>query len=154
MKEMIGFVLVMCTCISFACGQEAAGKKPAKGSSGVSEELKQVERDWTEAQKTGDTDKMAQIIADDWAAFGPDGVKMNKQQYLAGFKAGESKFESVELGTMDARVFGTVGVVQGSDIEKSTYKGKDSSGKYVWTDVFQKKDGNWQAVRSQVTKVK
>ena len=55
---------------------------------------------------------------------------------------------------MDVRVFGNIGVVQGSDTEKSSYKGKDTSGKYVWMDVFQKqKDGKWQAVRSEVTKV-
>ena len=40
----------------------------------------------------------------------------------------------------------------GSDTEKSTYKGKDSSGKYVWTDVFVERNGRWQAVASQSTK--
>ena len=57
------------------------------------------------------------------------------------------------MGPMDVRVFGSIGVVQGSDTEKSSYKGKDTSGKYVWMDVFQKKNGKWQAVRSEVTKV-
>jgi hypothetical protein len=55
---------------------------------------------------------------------------------------------------MDVKVLGSVAVVQGSDTEKSTNDGKDSSGKYVWTDVFAKRDGKWVAVRSQVTLVK
>jgi hypothetical protein len=33
------------------------------------------------------------------------------------------------------------------------YKGKDSSGKYVWTDVFVSRNGRWQAVASESTKV-
>jgi len=45
-------------------------------------------------------------------------------------------------------------VVQGSDTEKSMTNGKDSSGKYVWMDVFVKRDGKWVAVRSESTIVK
>jgi len=33
-------------------------------------------------------------------------------------------------------------------------EGKDSSGKYVWMDVFEKREGKWQAVRSQNAMVK
>jgi hypothetical protein len=40
------------------------------------------------------------------------------------------------------------------DDEKSTAKGKDTSGTYTWMDVFEKRDGKWQAVASQITKVK
>ena len=32
-------------------------------------------------------------------------------------------------------------------------KGKDSSGTYSWTDVFQNRGGHWLAVASQTTKV-
>jgi hypothetical protein len=39
--------------------------------------------------------------------------------------------------------------VQGSDIEKSVLNGKDTSGKWVWMDVFVKRQGRWVAVRSQ-----
>jgi len=45
-------------------------------------------------------------------------------------------------------------VVQGSDTEKSSMNGKDTSGKWVWMDVFAKRDGKWVAVRSESTKLK
>ena len=44
-------------------------------------------------------------------------------------------------------------IVTGSDVEKSSYKGKDTSGKYVWTDVFMMRGGRWQAVASHTTKL-
>jgi hypothetical protein len=44
-------------------------------------------------------------------------------------------------------------VVQGYDDETSSEKGKDTSGTYSWTDVFQKRNGHWVAVASQTTKV-
>ena len=51
-------------------------------------------------------------------------------------------------------VIGTTAIVQGSDTEKSSFKGKDTSGKWVWMDVFVMRDGKWQAVRSQSAMVK
>jgi ketosteroid isomerase-like protein len=154
MRKLIGILLMLCTWTGFALAQDAGAKKKAAAGSSVAEKLRQVERDWTDGQKAGDADKMGQLIADDWMSLGPDGQKVSKQQYLAEYKSGTNKMESIELGPMDVRVFGSIGVVQGSDTEKSSYKGKDSSGKYVWMDVFQKqKDGKWLAVRSEVTKV-
>jgi hypothetical protein len=55
---------------------------------------------------------------------------------------------------MDVKVVGNVAIVQGSDVEKSTSGKRDTSGKWVWMDVFVKRDGKWQAVRSQSAKVK
>jgi hypothetical protein len=52
------------------------------------------------------------------------------------------------------KVLGNVAVVQGGDTEKSTIGGKDTSGQWVWMDVFEKRDGKWLAVRSQSAKVK
>jgi uncharacterized protein (TIGR02246 family) len=130
-------------------GQE---KKPA--ASTTAEEIRQLERDWTDAMKAGDADKLGQLLADDWSSLGFDGKRTTKTQYLGDIKSGASKVESVELGPMDVKFIGAVAVVQGSDTEKSSTKGKDTSGKWVWMDVFVKRNGKWQAVRSQAAMVK
>jgi hypothetical protein len=52
---------------------------------------------------------------------------------------------------MAVRVFGNTAVVTGSDTEKSMENGKDTSGKYVWTDVFVKQNGKWRAVAGCLT---
>lgn len=72
---------------------------------------------------------------------------------IASLKSGSTTTQSIELGPMKVRVFGRTAIVTGSDTEKSMYKGKDSSGKYVWTDVFVNRNGRWQAVASETTKV-
>jgi hypothetical protein len=36
---------------------------------------------------------------------------------------------------------------------RSTYKGKDISGKYGWTDVFMRRGGNWQLIAGHGTPV-
>ncbi len=150
MKRLLGAIFLVTACIGMAFAQEKTA--PARGA-GVADAVKQVEHDWTDAMKAGDADKLGQIIADDWVALGPDGKKETKQAFIADFKSGKSKDESFEFGPMTVKVIGNVAIVQGSDTEKSMSAGKDSSGKYVWMDVFAKRDGNWVAVRSQLAKV-
>lgn len=54
---------------------------------------------------------------------------------------------------MKVRVFGNTAVAVGSDTEKSTNHGKDSSGRYAWMDVFVRRNGLWEAVVSESTKI-
>src|SRR5712691_10069976 len=151
MNKLVGAVLLVSACVGLAVAQ--AQTPPAKGPS-VAEAVKQLEHDWVDATKAGDTDKLGQILADDWAGIGSDGSKQTKQSYMADWKSGKSKLESFEFGPLDVKVMGSVAVVQGSDTEKSTTNGKDSSGKYAWMDVFARRDGKWVAVRSQTAMVK
>jgi ketosteroid isomerase-like protein len=155
MKKLVTVLVSVGTFAGLAFGQASAkpAATPAKAPS-VSQIVKQLERDWVEAAKASDADKLGQILADDWVSISPDGAKQTKQSDLADVKSGASKLESFEFGPMEVKVLGNAAVVQGSDTEKSTSKGKDSSGKYVWTDVFAKIDGKWQAVRSQSAMVK
>ena len=150
MKKLAGAVLFVCVFVALVLAQSP---KPAKGPS-VADAVKQLEKDWTDAMKAGDTEKLSQILADDWTGLGNDGKKSTKQSYLADVKSGKSKLESFEFGPMDVKVLGNVAVVQGSDTEKSMTDGKDSSGKWVWMDVFAKRGDKWVAVRSQTAMVK
>jgi len=143
MTKIFGVFLLVGTCLGPVYGQAT---KPA--ASGAVEAVKQLERDWSDAQKARDIDKLSQILADDWTGLGTDGAKSTKKDFLNDVKSGTNKLESFEFGPMDVKVIGTVAVVQGSDTEKSSNKGKDTSGKWVWMDVFVNRDGKWQAVRS------
>lgn len=116
--------------------------------------VKQVEREWWDAQKSNDAAKVASILADDWVGLETDGTSESKGQFVESVKSGMDKLLSVTLGPMDVKVVGNVAIVQGSDVEKSTSGKRDTSGKWVWMDVFVKRDGKWQAVRSQSAKVK
>jgi ketosteroid isomerase-like protein len=137
-----------------ACFGPLYGQATKPAASGAAEAVKQLERDWSGAMKARDIDKLSQILADDWSGLGYDGAKATKKEFLNDVKSGASKLESFEFGPMEVKVIGTVAVVQGSDTEKSSTKGKDTSGKWVWMDVFVNRDGKWQAVRSQSAIVK
>ena len=129
-QTMVACVLAVCSLSAFG---QAKSEAP-KTSASVEQVLMQMERDWTKAGLNKDAAALDRIIADDWTAIDFQGKIETKAQALADLKSGSSALQSVELGEMKVRVFGNTAVVTGSDIEKSTYKGKDSSGKYVWMD--------------------
>lgn len=125
---------------------------------GVEQTLMQMEKDWSQvglnkANMANDLKTLDRIMADDWVGIDFQGKANTKAEAVANLKSGSATTQSIELGPMRVRVFGDTAIVTGSDTEKSTYKGKDSSGKYVWTDIFVNRNGKWQAVASETTKV-
>ncbi|HML15775.1 MAG TPA: nuclear transport factor 2 family protein [Bryobacteraceae bacterium] len=131
----------------------ALAQKPATSDSSVAAQLKQIENDWSAAQKARDTKKLEEILADQWVGIGPDAKTSDKAKAIEDVKAPGNSLDSYEMGPMDVRVFGNTAIVIGSDTEKSKDSGKDTSGKYVWTDVFIKQNGKWKAISSHSTKV-
>ena len=131
-----------------------AGMTPAPAQTKApGDELKQIENDWTAAAKAKDAAKLADILSDSWVSFGWDGRREDKAAALADLKKPGNSLDTLEMGPMTVRIFGNTAIVTGSDTEKSKEDGKDTSGKYVWTDVFVKENGKWKAVSSQSTKV-
>ena len=117
----------------------------AASTPSVSDTLMQLERDWSHAGLTKDIKTLDRIIADDWVSVDPQGRGITKAQALAAVKAAQSSGQPPDLGAMKVRVFGTTAIVNGT--------GKDSNGRYAWMDVFVKRNGRWQAVASQSTKI-
>lgn len=112
-----------------------------------------TEKAWNEALLANDLATVNRIVADDWVGIDFKGAMTSKEETLAQLKSGESRNEYVELGDMNVRVYGDTAVVMGTDTEKSVYQGENTSGRYAFTDVFVKKDGRWQAVASQSTRI-
>lgn len=152
MKPLTMALFVTVLCAGTAFGQAKTKAKTAAASDS-SAELKQIENDWVAALKAKDAAKLGDILADDWVSLTWDGRTMTRSEALAQLKAPGTSLDSVEMGPMNVRFFGSTAVVTGSDTEKSMEKGKDTSGKYVWTDVFVKQGGKWRAVASQNAKV-
>jgi uncharacterized protein (TIGR02246 family) len=119
----------------------------------IVETMKRFAQDTGDAMVAGDTDKLNQIYADDWATIGSSGKIFTKEGLLSDFKSGKHKLLSFELGPMDVQVFGDVAIVQASVTEKRIHDGKDISGQFVFMDLLKKRDGKWVIVRTLGAKV-
>jgi len=119
----------------------------------VEQTLMQLERDWSQASLKKDIDTLNKIMADDWVNIDFQGKVVTKAQTIASLKSVLPATQAAGLGEMKVRVFGDSAIVTGSDTGKSGSKGKEVIEKYLWTDVFVRRNGRWQAVASQSTKV-
>ena len=141
MKKTVGALLTICI--------GAIALADTRAPTSTAETLKQLERDWAVAMKTGDGEQIGRILGDDWIEVSNDGRKLTREQLIAGVKSGRVKVESIEFGPLDVKVLGDVAVVQGSHVERSTTNGQSISGEVVWMDVFANRNGKWVVVRSQ-----
>jgi len=151
MKQL--FIAGMLVVITHLCFGQA---KPAAANSdigSIKEKLIRMEHDWGKAVIEKDFRALDRILADDWAAVGLRGKALTKADFIADLKSGATATQSVEYGAINVRVFGDTAVVTGSNTERATYKGHDSTGRYIWTDVFVKRNNQWQLVASQYTKM-
>lgn len=151
MKNLLGAAVLVCA--GAVSSQAQTASPPAKAPS-VSATVRQLEHDWLDAEQAGDADKVSQVLADDWRGVYSDGSTLTKAEFLASVRSGGFKIESYQIAPIDVKVLGNVAVAQGGDTEKSKSSGKDSSGRWVWMDVFVNRDGKWVAVRSQTVLVK
>ncbi len=126
-----------------------------KSDKAAAKQLVQLEHDWSQADVKKDAATLNRILAEDWAGIDFQGTLLTKAEVLkqVGLHSDATETESTELGDMKIRIFGSTALVSGTEIEKSEYKGEDSSGTYIWTDVFVRRGGRWQAVSSQSTKL-
>jgi ketosteroid isomerase-like protein len=154
MKQVKFIILALSLAVAavFVTAKSLAAEKREKAEN-AEQVIKQLEDDWLAALVKGDYDTYDRIVASDWMITGPEGDIQTKAEFMADWKAGVFKAESMKNDELKVRIYGDTAVVFGLETEKSTYKGKDTSGQYRFTDVLVKRGGRWQAVSTHLSRV-
>jgi len=149
MNKLIASILSTCVWIGTAlAGPPELSKDPI-----VVGAIEQLEQDMGDAMVRVDIGRLNQIFADDFSTIGSAGKIITKKELLVDFASFHNRLVSYELGSMDVQVYGDLAFAYGSVCEKTVRDGKDRSGKFVWMDVFEKRDGKWMVVRSTGARV-
>jgi ketosteroid isomerase-like protein len=151
MKKLLSLMIALCVVSCSALAQTPAAKSAKSGSD--QETLKQIEHDWDAADTKTDVAALDRLLASDFVQINLNGQLETKAQRLAALKSGERKFESKTINDMKVQLLGDVAIVYGLSTTKGTLQCRDMSGQFRWTDVFAKRNGRWQAVTTQSTKV-
>ena len=158
MKRILGIMTLAVAAISFSScattGQKSASTAAAAASptENVAQAITKLERDWADVTVKGDLAATGRIVADDWIGTSWNGETQPKAQIMEELKTGAYKPSSINVDNIKVRTFGDVAVATLTQTEKSQYKGKDSSGRYLYTDVWVKRNGKWQVVSSHGSK--
>ena len=125
------------------CGLATAADEHAQDR----EQILQIEREWNHVYLVNDPAPLGHIIADDYLGTTPDGRRVTKKDLIAEV-TGPSDLASTHINENDItiRYYGATAIVNGSE---SWVQKDGKTGRYIWTDVFVKRNDQWAVVSSQ-----
>jgi hypothetical protein len=116
-------------------------------------ELQALEQAWADAVKHQDIGKIDRMQAEEYAFTDPAGQVWTKARELDTLKSGDLAIDSFELGDLKVRRYDHTAVVTLRIVWHGQFRGNDISGPQRMTDVFVQRDGRWQCVASQATRI-
>ena len=135
--------------------------KEAVNPVAIEGEIINLENEWAAAAQRKDVDTLRRILADDLVVTLIDGSIGTKTGELSNAESGAVTMESWELADTKVTVLSadSAFITGRGIIKKGKYKDPvshkvvDISGQYRFTDVYVRRNGQWQAVASQTTKI-
>ena len=115
--------------------------------------LEQIERDWDAAFRGRNPEFIATILADEFIAIYSDGTRGDKAHELSLAAGFDSQIESSTLDDFLVKIYGNTAVVWMSQHVVGISQGSRVALTFRYVDVFVLRDGRWQCVSSQSTKV-
>jgi ketosteroid isomerase-like protein len=118
-------------------------------------EVRKAQDDLIDAYLRRDVGALDRLLADEYTFVNDDpGGVADKQQILTSFgSGGDRKITSYRRQDERVRLYGDVAVLTYRYQSTETYRGQNSGGDYRVTRILVKRDGRWQMVNGQETKV-
>ena len=117
-------------------------------------ELKKIEQDWLDAYIKSDAAFIKGVEADDYSVTEPDGTVTTKADDVKSVTEKKFVLKTATMSDFKCRMLGDNAAVVTAMLKLTgTDSGDEISGDFRAIDVFEKKDGKWQSVASQLTKV-
>jgi hypothetical protein len=118
------------------------------------DQLRATERARLRSLVEADVEAARRMHADDFQLVDPSGATSSKEQYLGQVASGELDYVTWEPETIDVRRYGDGAVLRYRAQAQAIFRGQRIPLRSFWhTDVYEKRNGRWQAVWSQATLV-
>lgn len=115
--------------------------------------LTQLERDWDAAFHRKDVRFIESVLADEFVVTYGDGTRGDKAKELALAAEFNQQIDSSTLDEFIVKVYGDTAVVWFTQHLVGPSKGRQLELAFRYVDVFVQRDGKWQCVASQSTKL-
>lgn len=113
-----------------------------------------LENEWNNATFKKDAKALDLLYAKEYTYTDLTGKVYDKQQDISEVTSGNYKSETPSvLSDIKVNSYGNVAVVKGLNTSKAILNGKDISGTYRFVDVFVMRDGRWQCVSTQSSRL-
>jgi hypothetical protein len=125
----------------------------ADRSASVESEIRQLHAQLIQGYMHNEASTLDRVLADEYTFIDGEGRLLTKPHIVESFRSGDHHIFSYKMGEETVRVYGTAAVMTYRYVSKENYKGQDERGDYRLTRVFAKKDGRWQIVAGQETRI-
>lgn len=115
--------------------------------------LIELERKWDAAFHTQDAAFIETVLADEFIATYGDGSRGDKAKELAIARTFDQQVDSSRLDDFIVKIYRDTAVVWFTQHLVGPVKGKPTEVQYQYIDVWVVRDGRWQAVASQSTRL-
>ena len=127
----------------------------------IEAEVMKLAREWISAAQTRNPEPVRRVVADDAILHYPDGTTATKADELRLIETGAITADSWDLLESKVTVLNAdTAIITGrSSLKNGKYKDAnvprpiDISGEYRFLDVYARRNGSWQVVASQATKL-
>lgn len=118
------------------------------------DQLRATERARLRSLVEADVEAARRMHADDFQLVDPSGAMLSKEQYLGQVASGELDYLTWEPETIEVRRYGGAAVLRYRAQAQAIFGGQRTPLRSFWhTDVYEQRNGRWQAVWSQATLV-
>jgi len=129
-------------------------EQPNAGAAAAEADLiRTTERERLRSLVQGNMEVADQLHADDFQLINPGGGSLSKEQYLGGIASGQLKYLVFEPEAIEVRAYGDAAVIRYQSHIQILVAGTLDGGRFWHTDSYEKRDGRWQAVWSQATRM-
>ena len=112
----------------------------------ATDQVLELGQHWANAERAGDANALEPLLADDFLLVGPLGFMLDKTQYLGSRRSGDLKHESLVWDDVRLRAYDNAAVAVGSLKQRTTYQGRDASGRFRVTQVAVRHGDRWTIV--------
>lgn len=127
--------------------------QPAAMSANDEQTLRRLNEERDRALERNDTAALARIMSDDYATINPFGELRTKAQVLADIKSGAVKNTAFKSSDVQVRLYGNAAVLTGQVKRQAVDHERTADGQFRFMRVYVKRNGQWQNVANQMTKI-
>jgi hypothetical protein len=149
--------LVLALAVTGAACQRSSLPRRSAGAAEAQAEadfIRATERERLRALVEANVTRARQLHADDFQLVNPLGGALSKEQYLGGIGSGELDYLFWEPDSIAVRLYGEAAVIRYRSRLEIIVQGRHVPRQRYWhTDVYERRDGQWQVVWSQATEI-
>jgi ketosteroid isomerase-like protein len=147
---LVGGAVTTAALVAVSAGLSAAQSSRVRSDQDT---LMELERDWDDAFHHADVKFIETVLADEFVATYPDGSRGDRKKELANAAAFDQQIDSSTLDNFIIRIYGDTAVVHFTQHMVGPVQGKPVEMAFQYVDIFVFRDGRWQCVSTQSTKI-